>query len=306
MQQRPEPPALSVVIVSINSLRLLERCLAAVVAEPAHDVEILVVRDPSRVDDAAERAAIAARYPAVTWVAVPPGDRVPLMRKAGVSRSSGSVVALIEDDCVVVPGWSASVIEAHDDVHVAVGGAVEPDKYQRALDWAAFFSDYASFLLPFTTNDTSILPGNNVSYPRRVVADLLRTAGEHGIEEAFVHKAWHEAGRPMSANPRMVVTNVHRWAPADLTSVPFHHARAFAGRRAASMSAIGRLLFASGAVALPAVLTARTVGRVIRCGRHRGDLARAAGWLVIFALSWSAGEFCGYLAGPGRAAGYWR
>ena len=307
LMERRESSALSVVVVSINTLSLLDRCLASVVGQPDGDIEVIVVRDVShdrhRPPDV---AALRARYPTATWIDVPGGETVPRMRTAGVANSRGRIVALIEDDCVLDPEWSSAVFEAHDDVHVAVGGAVEPDEYQRALDWAAFLSDYSTFMLPFEAHETWVLPGNNVSYPRRVIADLIRETGAQGVEEVFVHKAWHEAGRRMKADPRIVVRNLHRWAVPDLTSVPFHHARAFAGRRVERTAMPARLLFAMGAVVLPVILTGRIITRVIRRARHRGHLARALGWLLVFAMSWSIGELCGYAAGPGRAARRWR
>jgi hypothetical protein len=303
--ERFVPAALSVVVVSMNPLSTLERCLASLTGQ--HEVlEVLVVRDPSRTAwSEGDTAALRLRHPMVTWIAAPDGETVPRMRTLGLSLSRGTVVALIEDDCVPAPDWCSAVMAGHDEESVAVGGAVEPDEYPRALDWAVFFSDYARFMLPFAQHRTWVLPGNNVSYPRHAVRDLIDTAGARGLEEAFVHKHWHEAGRAMKADPRIVVRNVHRSKVADVTAIPFHHARAFAGHRAEGMGAT-RWLLAAGAIALPVVMTGRIITRVLQRARHRGHLVEALGWLLVFAACWSAGEWCGYVAGPGRAASRWR
>ena len=299
-------PSLSAVVVSINPLATLERCLASLAAQGEGALEVVIVRDPARdTSHQAELAALRGRYPAARWVAAPDAATVPRMRALGLAEGRGTVIALIEDDCLPAPDWCRAVLAAHGDRYAAVGGAIEPDDYRRGLDWAVFFNDYARFMLPFAPHETWVLPGNNVSYPRRVVSDLVRAAAERGLEEAFVHKAWHQAGRPMKADPAIVVRIVRRSGVSDVTVVPFHHARAYAGHRAES-AGLKRWLLAAGTLALPAVLVGRIISRVARRGRHSARLVQAFGWLLVYIVCWSAGEWCGYVTGPGRSARYWR
>jgi hypothetical protein len=213
---------------------------------------------------------------------------------------------LIEDDCLVESDWADAVVRAHASAHVAIGGAVEPDSYERPLDWAAFFCDYGRFMLPLPGGETAVLPGNNVSYKRAVVDEMIVTGAVDGLQEAFVHDAWRLARRPMKADPSIRVRNVHRWTAKAVSGVPFHHGRAFAGQRAAGWSVVKRLLYGCASVALPFLHTGRILQRVLTRRRLIGPLCGALPWIVLFGVFWSAGECAGYLLGPGSSLQRWR
>jgi len=305
VQARPGP-ALSVVIVSFNRrLDLLERCLRAVIAQDvSNGMEVIVVRDRHS-GDADHAVTVARQFPHVTWLEARDGT-VPQMRRLGVAESRGDVVALIEDDCIVAADWTTAIIRAHAGPHVAVGGAVEPGTYRSSLDWAAYFCDYARFMLPFARREASVLPGNNVSYKRQVVPELLEMTEREGLQETFVHEAWQRQRKPMLADPRIVVRDEHTWRIADVSRVPFHHARAFAGRRAQRWGLEQKLAFAVATAALPLVHVARVLLRVLTRRRAILPLAGALPWVALFGLCWAAGECVGYACGPGDSLRRWR
>jgi hypothetical protein len=93
---------------------------------------------------------------------------------------------------------------------------------------------------------------------------------------------------------------------AHATSIPFHHARAFAGRRLAGAFLGRRVAMSVLALPLPILKIARVVSEVVRRRRHIGHLVAGLPWLAILAASWSAGESIGYLVGPGRSLSRWR
>ena len=304
MAGHPSVPALSVVVVSFNETWQLERCLRSLAAQVARPtMEVIVVRKWERETD--DMARLHAAFPETLWVNATDGT-IPRMRSRGIAASRGDVVAMIEDDCVVEAHFGSAVLRAHASPHVAVGGAVEPGSYQTALDWATYFCDYARFMLPFPVGDTSVLPGNNVSYKRAVVEELLSLGASDGLQEAFVHAAWSRSGRPMKADPQIVVRNENSWSVAAVSSLPFHHGRAFAGQRGQNWPLPRRLAFAAAAVALPALHGGRILSRVVGRRRKVGQLTRALPWVVLFGLSWSAGEFVGYSLGPGTSLQRWR
>lgn len=295
---------LSVVVVSFSGLEVLDRCLQALSANADIVGEVLVVR---RSEDAlAQASALVARREDMRLVLVPSDATVPRMRHAGLNESRGDIVALIEDDCLVESEWAGAVVRAHAGTHVAIGGAVEPDSYERPLDWAAFFCDYARFMLPLPGGETAVLPGNNVSYKRAVVDELIVTGAVDGLQEAFVHDAWYRAGRTMKADPSIRVRNVHRWTAEAVSGVPFHHGRAFAGQRAAGWSVGKRLLYGCASVILPFLHTGRILERVLTRRRLVRPLWGALPWIVLFGVCWSAGECAGYLLGPGSSLQRWR
>jgi len=293
-------PALSAVVVAFNGRAHLARCLQALAAQGCgSSLEVIVVAKVSRLSQAAD---LPGTCPFVRWIEAPAGQTIPQMRSLGIRHARGAVVALLEDDCVPAAGWAAAVLRAHQGPDIAVGGAVEPGAYRRSLDWAVYFCEYARFMLPLPEHDTWVLPGNNVSYKREAVAALNDT---DGLEEVFVHGSWREQGRPMKADPGIVVSNENSWTLAHVSSVPFHHARAFAGKRLAGASLSRRLIYAVSAGALPVVHTGRIIARVARRPRRLLELARAFAWVALFGLSWSAGECVGYACGPGLSRQRW-
>ena len=52
-------------------------------------------------------------------------------------------------------------------------------------------------------------------------------------------------------------------------------------------------------LALPPLLFARTVSRVMSKRRNRAELVRSLPLLVLFVSAWAMGEMVGYVAGPG-------
>jgi hypothetical protein len=210
------------------------------------------------------------------------------------------LIALTEDDCVVEAGWSS---EAKADIGpaAAVGGAVEPGPYRRALDWAVYFCEYGRFMLPVP----SALSGNNVVYSRQAIAALPEaTRGEW--HDAFVHAAWQRDSVPTRVNAAMVVRNVNSWSAGHVTSTPFHHGRAYAARRFGARSALARSGIALLTLGLPALKIARIMSDTLSRRRLAGRLALALPWILVFVVSWSAGECAGCLWGPGSSPSRWR
>lgn len=296
---------LSVVVVSFNPLPQLARCLGSLSAQRDYPpTEVLVVGNWSD-KEPAQLAALRHAFPQVTWIDGM-GGTIPRLRSLGVEASGGDVVALLEDDCVVDGDFGLAVLRAHTTPHVAVGGAVEPGGYRRAVDWAAYLCDYSQYMLPFAGGDTTVLPGNNVSYKRAIVGEVLALGGANGLQEAFVHAALGRSGRPMKSDPRIVVRNEHSWAMADVSAVPFQHGRAFGGQRARGWPLSRRLAFSAAAVGLPVLQVGRILTRVLRRRPGAWWLLRALPWVVLFTLCWAAGECVGYARGAGASLERWR
>lgn len=300
MQPANAHPKLSVVIVCLNNLIVLDRCLAALTAQARScDMEILAV---GRWDGEQSVRDLRLRYPAVVWLSVPDTYTVPLMRTQGITHSQGEVIALLEDDCVVNDGWCQAVMRAHQRAYDAIGGPIEPGNYQRRLDWAIYFCEYARFMSPFSGR-VSALPGNNVSYKRGLLSQVRE---DEGFYEVFFHWQLQQAGKTLWAEPGLAVSNVNHWSWRHVSAVPCHHGRAFAGMRALNFAQGRRCLYAGLSLALPLVKTIRVAREVIARKRYIQQFFFALPWILLFMLNWSLGEFRGYLLGAGNSAEQWR
>jgi hypothetical protein len=292
-------------VASLNDGALLIRCVEALVAQAdAAKVELLVVRDVQR-SDGFDRAMAESRFPEVRWIEGPPGCTVPRLRSLGIAASRGEVVALLEDDCLVQKGWCDVAMSITQSPYVAVGGAVEPGPYARTLDWGVYFCEYARFMLPVPNVRSPALPGNNAAYKRSALAPFPSDAPE-GFQEVFAQAEWRRAGLATSATDALVVQNVNSWPVRQVTSVPFHHGRAFAARRFQATSMPVRVAISLLTLFLPALRIFRLFGETISRGRLVGRMVMALPWIVVFTISWSMGEAMGCLFGAGNGASRWR
>jgi len=292
-------PALSVVVVSLNGPHLLRQALTALAPQMDEGVQVLVVHSWTE-----HATGLVAEFPFAEWVVAAPRTTVPMMRRLGMHASRGRLVALIEDDCVVSADWCRTAVRVHEGTAaVAIGGAVEPGPYRRSRDWAVYFCEFGRFMPPLPTRETTDLAGNNVVYRRDALEALPKKP--EGFYDAFVHPAWAREGRLLRSDGSLVVRQVNSWPRQALTSMPFHHGRAFAGMRLANARRSLRLAAGLLAPFLPLLAVTRIIGIVVGRGRHRASFVQALPWIVLFSACWSLGECAGYLSGPGDSAMRW-
>lgn len=294
---------LSVIVVSFNGSVSLAKCLASLAPQArARDVEIIVASNWH--DDFGAGADLEKAFPEVLFVRAPDGTTIPMLRHLGIKASCGALIGLLEDDCEMAPDWCAAVLEAHQSAAVAIGGAVEAGPYSRALDWGVYFCEYGRYMLPFPSGPASDLPGNNVSYKREALEALPDSS--NGFYDVFVHRRWAREGRLMRLDATIVVRNMNFWRLRHVTSVPFHHGRAFGGQRSAPWPRPFRAGLSVLALFLPLLAVARIMKNTLRRRRHLSRLFQAVPWIVSFTVSWSLGEGAGYLLGPGDSPMRWR
>lgn len=312
MSQEGVVPKLSVVVVSFNGPALLDCCLSALEGQAVrHQAELLVVR--RREDDREGYEALEGRFRHVRWVSAPVGSNVPQMRRQGMVCSRGEIIALLEDDCVATDTWCGELLKAHRGGEAAVGGAIEASQYAKRLDWALYFCEYGRFMRPLRQGDAEALPGTNVSYKRTEIRQLLGDNGSHnddvaadGFYEVLAHQTLRRAGRALKADPDLVVHNVNSWTYSASLKSRFHHGRGFAGMRVTGLPRWRQLAFLGLAVFLPIIQVGRIVTQMITKRRHAWSLGLALPWIVLLSMSWSLGEFVGYLLGPGKSLRLWR
>jgi glycosyltransferase involved in cell wall biosynthesis len=121
-QARSDMAGLSVVVPTKDRPQMLGACLDALRAALRDGDELIVVDSASR-DAAAVAAVAAAAGGRVVRCAEPGASRA---RNAGAKASANDIVAFVDDDVRVAPGWAARIAATFADPNVAfVTGRVD-------------------------------------------------------------------------------------------------------------------------------------------------------------------------------------
>ena len=276
-------------------MRDLRDCLEALDAQRADcEVEVLVVdRCGSLVRDAVRRD-----FPWVRLLDADPGTTIPALRARAFAAAAGDYVAVIEDHVIVPAGWARRLLDAAREAEQVVGGAVENAATDRVVDWAAFLCEYSHCILPLPAGEAEWLTGNNVVYPRALLARYSELLAS-GAWENQLHDALRRDGVRLECRPDIRVGHKKHYTVGEYLEQRYLYARSYAGARVAGAPMARRLAYGVGAFALPPILFYRTVSRVLAKRRHRAELVRSLPLLALFVTSWAAGEVVGYWAGPG-------
>lgn len=288
-------PDLSVVVPSVNGWSDLSDCLAALALQRADcSLEVLVV------ERCGEEVRTASRreFPWATIIEVDRAATIPAMRARAYAAATGEFVAVIEDHVIVPPGWARQLLAAARESEQVVGGSVENAATKRLVDWAAFLCEYSHCILPLPAGQAEWLTGNNVIYPRALLARYADVLGRGGWENEL-HDAIKRDGIRLECRPEIRVGHKKHYTVGEYLSQRYLYARSYAGARVARASGAKRFAYGAAAFALPPILFYRTVSRIVAKRRHRRELVRSLPLLALFVTSWAIGEVAGYWRGPG-------
>lgn len=294
---------ISVVIASVNGLPMIDDCLAALADQHgSHDAQVIVA------DVMGEETInlIKEKYPWVKLLNFPERLTIPQLRSAALALSTGDIIAVIEDHCVVDDHWYEEIVKAHSNYEecVAVGGVVENGSCERLMDWAVFFCEYTPFMQPVAQGISTNITGNNVSYKRRAFQDIdgLQQALNQGFWESTLHSKLLERGDKFLMEPAILVHHKKYFGFRYFISQRFHYSRYYAGTLFGEGPLSKRVLRgAASLVAVPPLVLARMTSQILRKKRHRLKLLQAAPLLVVFTGVWAFGESVGCLFGPGQS-----
>jgi GT2 family glycosyltransferase len=171
-------PRVSVVIVSWCRPDHVRSCLEhlAKVTPPPHEV---VVVDASPDD---RTAAVVRDFPGVRHVAFPGGaGHMTTSRNVGLLRVSGDILAFIDDDVNVRPGWLRGLLESFADPSIrAVAGRTcngLPDEEFNGADAIGRLLPRGELTANFAADPGAVVEvdhgiGANMSFRREVLAQL--------------------------------------------------------------------------------------------------------------------------------------
>ena len=118
----------SFVVIAHCEERGIARTLESILAQraPGIELEVVVVDDASTDATVAIVSALAERHPELRLVALPVNLGRGGARARGIEETRGALVATVDADIVLPPGWLAACVEALADADV-VGGTAVPD-----------------------------------------------------------------------------------------------------------------------------------------------------------------------------------
>jgi hypothetical protein len=286
---------LSVVVPSVNGWGDLEGCLRALAAQRGARVEIIV---PDRLGDAV-RIPLRRAFPDVVLLEAAPGTTIPALRRMAFRAARADVVGVIEDHVLVPPDWAARMLALHAEGHQVVGGAVENAATGTLTDWSAFLCEYhQSLAVP--SGSASWVTGNNVTY-RRALLERFADVLTDDRWENHLHDAIRAAGVPLESRPEIVVGHKKHYTVGEYVAQRFLYSRSYAGARLAGSPATRRLAYGAAAFVLPPILLWRIVNAVRATGRFGAELRRSLPLLLVYVVSWAAGETAGAWFGAGDA-----
>jgi GT2 family glycosyltransferase len=130
-------PTISVVIATYNRARLLADCLESLREQSFETGDEVIVVDNASTDETAEvveRFARCFSTPVLTLLESEPGKTPAL--SAGISRASGTILALTDDDVCVGRGWIRTIRSRFADPDlVLLAGRIDPRWERPAPVW---------------------------------------------------------------------------------------------------------------------------------------------------------------------------
>jgi cellulose synthase/poly-beta-1,6-N-acetylglucosamine synthase-like glycosyltransferase len=164
---KKEMPAISVVVPTKNSQRMIEKCLNSLTNQSYSNYEIIIV-DGHSVDNTIE---IVSQFP-VRIVLEDGGTRASACN-VGISHSRGVIVAFTDDDCIVPKGWLEKIAKHFEDPNVAVVGGpglTPPDSDK----WEKTFGAIRTLIIKSTNELGPVerIPGCNSAYRKSALVEI--------------------------------------------------------------------------------------------------------------------------------------
>jgi GT2 family glycosyltransferase len=172
-----DPERLSICVVTYERSAFLRRCVESLLGDIDANDQIVIV-DASKHD---EGEALLALAPGVVYVHAPElAGWMTKSRNEALRHATGTIIAFLDDDVVVHPGWRVGLLAAFSDQGVAaVAGRTrngQPGEDEAAQPIGRLLSD-GSLTAEFAARTESVVEidhgiGANMSFRRSVLAEL--------------------------------------------------------------------------------------------------------------------------------------
>jgi glycosyltransferase involved in cell wall biosynthesis len=286
-------PKLSIVIASQNAEQSVRDCLQATKLQCENSkVEIIVIDNST--DETAE--IIKREFPEIKLVAARKEKLIPELWGIGITESTGEYIALTTSHFVPAQNWAKEILKAQDNSFAGIGGAIENDKNAGLVSWAVYFCRYSPYMLPFEEIEVEDFAADNASYKRKDLERVKETMKE-GFWETFVHREMIKSGMSLQKKPEIIVYHQKSFTFKGFMNQRFWHGNQFGETRASGMAGSRRATMVLLSPLIPLIYLFRITRRVLTKKRNIGKFLLSLPILTLFLLSWSFGEFSGYLRG---------
>lgn len=198
-------PTISVVIPAYNEERIISRCLQALADQTDLPDEIVVV-DNCSTDNTVH---LAKQFPTVRIISEP-RQGITYARQAGFDAANGDVIARIDADTIVHPGWIARIRQDFTDpeLHGQSGRAAIAEISPGNLFWGSWWYRGFRFWHERSIGVAPMLYGFNSAVRRQawLSARHLVTMGDERVsEDVDVTIALLRSGHHLRYSSRMLV-----------------------------------------------------------------------------------------------------
>jgi GT2 family glycosyltransferase len=217
MEEQKSKTAVSVIIITRNRPIILADCLEHLSKQSYTEYETIVV-DSS---DNYETADLIASWPSVEYLSIWGGrNNMPAARNLGLSRAHGEIVAFIDDDAMVFPGWLENIVSGYSTEKIGGVGGRTIDKLLKVDEndprIGKVYSDgtiVQNFSKPLG-NPISVewLIGCNMSFRRTILNALKgfdqKYGGNNSFEDVDMSTRVRKTGYDLVLVPSAVVDHV--------------------------------------------------------------------------------------------------
>ena len=233
-------------------------------------------------------------FPDVQFLSAEPASSIPQLRFAGSEQARGDVIAWTEASAIVGSRWLEFLVEAHSRGFDAVGGTVDPDPTFNLTSWAAHLCEYGRFMSPLQSTEGSEATGFNVSYTHTLLKSCSESVRGRHWENVLNSEARSQGARFLLAG-HIEVVNTRRYDVQEFMRQRLHYGYGYARVRCTRMPRFAHLALLALTAALPLLMLFRYYRWVWLKRLPPGRSLAALPLLILFAASWSLGEWWGYV-----------
>ena len=295
MEPPPAPRDLAVVIACYRARETIAACLDSLQRQRTPRAYETVLVESSGDGTA---GLVQQRFPWVRLVESETRCYAGDARNLAIPLTSAPVVAFLDADCVVPDDWVDSVVEAHTDSHLLVGGVIDNAAPESLLACGYHFLEFNLWLPGRGPAEIDEIAGCCLSLKREAFDRYGPfVAGTYSSDTAFQWRMRVDGHRVLR-DPRIRVLHDGRMPLGRFLAHTVEHRRQYAGVvcRERRLGRGACLVRAAARLALPPVLVAVIAFRALRTGVYRARLLASLPIVAAGAAARAWGEAIGFLA----------